>query len=727
MKRITIIASAILFCCAIAPDMSAARGIDLAVLRTVVRVSQPQISPDGKHIAFIKTTSDFVKNKRASQLLLLDVASGATRPLTYDRTGLDSPRWSPSGDRLAFIADAGTGDGAQSQIFVLPMNGGDPLQATKAKNGVEQFAWKPDGSAFAYITADDAPNKKQIDKHFDAFDVGDLDYKADAAPVPSHLWLVSATGKGARRLTSGSWSLSSVNGGAGGPISWSADGKTIAITKLPDAVAGDSDTAVSALVNAKTGAVRDLPGQRPFMIAPLLAPTGNMVASLWFPHGAFNSNGYLVATTATGGPIRVIGGQEHNVDWYDWAPDGQSIAFAAEDGPMTGLWVAGLDGATRRFATGSVNFGGEAVTGPHGAIAFVGNSPTEPGEIYYFASPSSSLRRLTKYNASFEKLSLGEKREVRWTGPGGFAEDGIVTLPPGYSASKRYPLALVIHGGPQGSSQLSFDSLPQLIAAHGIVAFEPNYRGSTNLGFEPIGLYRVVEAGSDAPRRRSRAVSPRTVWLAAGALLTLVALAAVLGPGSRWLSANGASTPSPSGGSPAESSGAVASPGASTVAVASPGASPGAGALTGAERALLARIPLDFQAYCRRSSVPDGSAGGVVGLRCDLPADSTGYGADSVWYDTFDTRGEMVLAVNTITGREALKPGDCAASATGAQGRWSLGTTFTGQLACYQKSGGVWWLWSYEGDQILARAVRLDGDPVALRAWWHDRAAGWLR
>lgn len=244
---------------------------------------------------------------------------------------------------------------------------------------------------------------------------------------------------------------------------------------------------------------------------------------------------------------------------------------------------------------------------------------------------------------------------------------------------------------------------------------------------EPIGLYRVVEAGSDAPRRRSRAVSPRTVWLAAGALLTLVALAAVLGPGSRWLSANGASTPSPSGGSPAESSGAVASPGASTVAVASPGASPGAGALTGAERALLARIPLDFQAYCRRSSVPDGSAGGVVGLRCDLPADSTGYGADSVWYDTFDTRGEMVLAVNTITGREALKPGDCAASATGAQGRWSLGTTFTGQLACYQKSGGVWWLWSYEGDQILARAVRLDGDPVALRAWWHDRAAGWLR
>jgi dipeptidyl aminopeptidase/acylaminoacyl peptidase len=482
VKRIIIIAWAVLFCCAVFSSTALARGIDFAVLRTVVSVSQPQISPDGKRIAFIKSTSDFVKNKHVSQLMLLDVASGATRALTYDRTGLDSPLWSPTGDRLAFIADAGSGDDTASQIFVLPMNGGDPLQATKVKNGVDEFTWKPDGSAFAFVTQDDAPNKKQLDKHFDAFDVGDLDYKSDAAPVPSHLWLVSSSGKGVRRLTSGTWSLSTTNGGPGSPVSWSADGKTIAITKLPDAVVGDSDTAISALVDAKTGAVRDLPGQRPYMIAPLFAPAGDAVAALWFPHGAFNSNGYLVMTSAAGGPGRVVGGQEHNLDWYDWAPDGRSLGFAAEDGPMTGIWVAGLDGTTRRLATGSVNYGGGGVLGPHGALAFVGNTTTEPSEIYYFASPASAPRKLTNYNASFLKLTLGVKREVRWTGPGGYAEDGIVTLPPGYSASKRYPLALVVHGGPQGSSQLSFDSLPQLIAAQGIVAFEPNYRGSTNLG-----------------------------------------------------------------------------------------------------------------------------------------------------------------------------------------------------------------------------------------------------
>jgi hypothetical protein len=193
--------------------------------------------------------------------------------------------------------------------------------------------------------------------------------------------------------------------------------------------------------------------------------------------------------------------------------------------------------------------------------------------------------------------------------------------------------------------------------------------------------------------------------------------AAVLGLGSLLLRTQAAASPALAGVSPSSSS---------TIA-ASPGTSGSADALTADERALLARIPLDFQAYCRRSTIPDGSAGGVASIRCDLPADSVGYGADTVWYDTFASRGEMILAVKAIAGRESLPAGDCAGDATRALGRWSLGTTFTGQLACYPKGGDAWLLWSYEGDQILARAVRREGDHDVLRAWWRDRAAGWLR
>ncbi|MFI5388242.1 MAG: S9 family peptidase [Candidatus Eremiobacterales bacterium] len=460
-----------------------ARVLDQAMLRTIVGVSQPQLSPDGKRIVFVKSTSDFVKDERHSQLMLLDIASGAIRPLSYDRTGIDSPRWSPSGDRLAFIADAGPSDNTQSQIFVMPLAGGDALQATKVDNGVDEFTWRPDGKAFAFVTQDTPKNKKQLDAHFDTFDVGDLDYKSTSAPIPSHVWTVSASGGAAHRLTSGSWSVSTSNGGPGAPLSWSADGKSIAIEKLPDAVVGDSDPAVVSIVDAKTGVVRDLPRQRPYSTSATFSPSGNDLVATWFPHGAFNSNPYLWLTTAAGGPGTVIGGTEHAVDFNTWTPDGSALVYADENGALNDLWYAPLHGTPSKYALGAgVNFGGDATVGPGGAVAFAGTSPDEPEEIYYASSPGAVARPLTHYNASIAKLQLGEMREVRWTGPGGYKEDGIVILPPGYIAGRRYPLALVVHGGPQSGSELGFASLEQLIAAHGIVVFEPNYRGSTNLG-----------------------------------------------------------------------------------------------------------------------------------------------------------------------------------------------------------------------------------------------------
>ena len=456
--------------------------IDFATLRTIVSVSEPQVAPDGKSVVFIKTTSDYAKDRRDSQLMLVDIATGAVRQLTYSRKGLDSPRWSPSGDRLAFIANDGDGDDAQSQIFVMPMDGGDAKQVTKASNGVQEFAWRPDGKTLAFVTQDDAPDKKQVDKHFDAFDVGDLDYKAESEAVPSHIWLVPAMGGQARRLTSGSWSISTVNGGAGAPISWSADGKTIAIMKLPDAVYGDSDAADIALVDAKSGAVRDLPQQRRYLASPLFAPAGDALAAVWFPHGAFNSNGYLIVTKASGGAGAVVGGQQDNIGWFQWSADRRSLFFANQDGPVTRLRYATLGGQERTVDLGGVNFAGDAMVGDRGDLAFIGDTPAEPGEVYYLASPSAHLRTLTHYNAAFGKLALGKEYELRWTGPGAYREDGIVTLPPGYVPGRRYPLALVVHGGPQSASELSFDSLTQLIAARGIVTFQPNYRGSTNLG-----------------------------------------------------------------------------------------------------------------------------------------------------------------------------------------------------------------------------------------------------
>jgi dipeptidyl aminopeptidase/acylaminoacyl peptidase len=451
--------------------------------RGTIGLSEPRISPDGRSIAFVKSTPDYDKDDIDSQIFLIDVASGKLRQLTYGRTGINSPRWSPAGDRLAFIADDGTGDDAESQIYVMPMDGGDAVQVTNTDNGVDVFAWKPDGSALAYVTEDTAPDKDAIDKNLDAFEVGDLDYKQPGEATPFHLWLTSADGKSTRRLTSGAWSLDTANSSAGATLSWSADGRTIAVTKYPNAVYGDSDDAVIALVDAKSGKERDLPGQRQFSMSPLFAPVGDAIASVWFRHGIFNSNDTLVVGGAAGGVgAAAMPSFDHNIDWFGWMPSGKTLAFAAEAGPKTGLWLMPLGGTPHPLAMGDVNVAGDANVGADGSLAFIGDTPGHPSEVYYAGPGVSALRRLTDLNHSVAALPFGAMREVAWTGPGGYAEDGILTEPPGFSSAKKYPLVLVVHGGPQGASQLSFNELSQVLASHGYLVFEPNYRGSTNLG-----------------------------------------------------------------------------------------------------------------------------------------------------------------------------------------------------------------------------------------------------
>src|SRR5260370_28362933 len=135
-------------------------------------------------------------------LVLVDIASGAQHVLTHNRKDAGSPRWSPGGDRLAFLAAVGPAKEEKAQIFILPMSGGDAAKITDATSGVEQFAWRPDGKDIAYVTADEAANTKEIVKHMDAFEVGDNRILETKAPAPSHISLIAAEGGKPRRLTS---------------------------------------------------------------------------------------------------------------------------------------------------------------------------------------------------------------------------------------------------------------------------------------------------------------------------------------------------------------------------------------------------------------------------------------------------------------------------------------------------------------------------------------------
>ncbi|HYN48846.1 MAG TPA: adenylate/guanylate cyclase domain-containing protein [Candidatus Nanopelagicales bacterium] len=264
------------------------------------------------------------------------------------------------------------------------------------------------------------------------------------------------------------------------------------------------------------------------------------------------------------------------------------------------------------------------------------------------------------------------------------------------------------------------DTVRALTRTYLDVEFEP--LGSRRLKGvnEQIVLYRVVPHTATTRVAARRGAARRLPWLLGIGGVAVVVLGAV---GIALVGGSGVSPTAQPSVPPSEA--AVATPSAAASDTAP--ASAGPGGLTVAEQELLARVPLDFQPYCRRSSLPDGSLGGAASLRCDLQPGSSGYGADTVWYDAFDQPGLMAVAVNAVKDREKLSQGECDAQVTGVIGRWSMGITFTGLLACYTKESGAWMLWTYEGQLIAARAVRQDGDTASLYAWWKDVASPYLR
>lgn len=479
------------------------RRIQLEDLAKIVTVSDPQISPDGKSIVCVVSRPNFDENRSDRELVLVDVATGAQRVLTFDRKGVGSPRWSPTGDGLAFAAvvpytpdkNNATKREDSPQVFVMPMSGGDARKVTDAPNGVEQFAWRPNGKDIAYVTSDDPPNQKEIEKHNDSFEVGDNDYLATGAPTPSHIWLVSAEaenagGEKAKRLTSGPWSLPK-----GAPqfpvssISWTPDGKSLTFIRQEHSHLGDSDLTTLQILNVETGEIRKLTHHEKFESVSQFSPDGSQLA-YWYPRdGDWNNINEIFVTSAAGGDgIDLTRDIDRNLQLAIWMPDGQSLLVGGHDGTQVSLWLQPLKGKARKLSLGEVNptwlFWIDAAVGPKGEIAFTGSTSSQPSELYYMASSGDPPKRLTNFNQQIAALQLGKVEPFEWQGPDGFHEDGILVYPPDFSKNKdkKYPLVLVIHGGPADASATDFYGFEHLVAARDYIVFEPNYRGSDNLG-----------------------------------------------------------------------------------------------------------------------------------------------------------------------------------------------------------------------------------------------------
>jgi dipeptidyl aminopeptidase/acylaminoacyl peptidase len=494
---------------AIASSLSAQapRRFTVADITRITRLSDPQISPDGRTIALVVARADTATDTWENQLVLIDAASGSRRVLTQGRKHVGTPRWSPSGDRLAFTASVKTGDDESPQVFVLPMSGGDAWQVTKTPEGVQQYAWRPNGRDIAYVTADPPADRNAHKTGHDAFEISTNDYMTGEAPTSAHIWLTSADSAAPRRLTSGAWSLpiSFPPGPPSSPISWSPDGNSIAFTKQERTYPGETEKTAVEILDVATGSIRPLTSHKVIEAFPQWSPDGTHVAYLYGRDGGIIDNTEVYLTTPTGGAegpnlTRAIDRQLYRILWM---PDSKSFIVGVNDIDKVSLWQVPVSGAPRKLDLGGVSpstgYWLDVNVGATGAITFTGSDATHPVELYYMKSPATPAQRLTDFNAPIAALALGAADTLDWKGPDNFRENAIVTYPPDFDAHKKYPVILFIHGGPNSASLLTFSAASQAMAAREYIVFSPNYRGSDNFGDKYYTA--VAKDAGDGPGR----------------------------------------------------------------------------------------------------------------------------------------------------------------------------------------------------------------------------------
>jgi dipeptidyl aminopeptidase/acylaminoacyl peptidase len=372
------------------------------------------------------------------------------------------------------------------------VEGGEPRAVTAVPSGVDAFAFSPDGKKLAYSTADQAVEKAGAARFEDAFEVGNNGMFDRSAPRPSHLWTVPVEGGEALRITKGDFSLTTSLSAS--PLSFSPDGRYVAVARTITPRSGDTDSARMHLIDTTSGLQRRITLRGGQESAPAFSPDGLQLLFLHPRDGDFpNVTEVFVAPAAGGDGRSVTRGLDRSITTAMFRPDGRSVLVGGNDGTRMSLWVQPLDGPARPLDLGPVVEYDGVAQAANGTLAFIGTERGRPAELYVLESNAPAPRRLTDFGAPLRALALGRTEGLEWPTSDGLLADGALTYPPDFTPSRAWPLVLLIHGGPTAASSEAFEPLAQLLAAKGYLVLQPNYRGSDNRG---NAFERAITAGA---------------------------------------------------------------------------------------------------------------------------------------------------------------------------------------------------------------------------------------
>ena len=479
MSRFTLavaIALAAVFCLQPRPQaQTSMRTPTIDELISLKRAGSPAISPNGQWVAYTVREANWDDNNYHTEIWLADARTGEARQLTsHTKKSSSSPAWAPDSSRLAFATDRDD----KRQIYVIDPRGGEARRITSVEDGVGSFAWSPDARSFAFTSTDPKTDAdKDREKKYGEFDVYGEGYRM------SHLWLYDIAAGKARRLTSGPFTV--------GSFDWSPDSKDIVFSHRANPSNTSGDTEDISVVAVADGARRDLVTQPGADGSPVWSPDGRTIA---FESAMTRSDSYLnraiALVPAAGGRVEYISTAfDENPNIVAWTAAG--LFFSASQ--KTNAYLFSIDPQTksvRRFATASEPFVGSgfSLTRDGRTVAFSASGAASIGEIYVspVAAPLQP-KKLTDMTAQTAAWTTGVIDVVSWKSQDGAAVEGVLHKPAGFVAGRKYPLLVVIHGGPTGTSRpVAFSSTSiypiDIWIARGALVLEPNYRGSAGYG-----------------------------------------------------------------------------------------------------------------------------------------------------------------------------------------------------------------------------------------------------
>jgi dipeptidyl aminopeptidase/acylaminoacyl peptidase len=470
-------------------------------LLKIQRVAAPQLSPDGKWVAYQITVPDVAANRNRTQIYLIGVGGGEARQLTSGDASASEPVWSPDSTRIAFVTGG--------QVWTMNPQGGDRKQVTNISTGADGPVWSPDGSMIAFTSdvypecTDDACNK-QRDEQAEADRV-----KAHVAThllyrhwtewkggKRTHVFVVSAGGGTARDLTPGDFDAPPFSLGDPTDYDFSPDSKELAFARNTDKIEAASTNADIFIVPVAGGEPVRLTGSNKGADkSPRYSPDGRYIAYRSQATAGFESDRWrlMLYDRQTKQTRELLPKLDAYVDDFTFAPDSHSIYFlSGERGEEPIFNVSVADGSMRKLIGG---FNGDLQPSRDSHfIVFSRSTATMPTEIFMARldgivplgnGAGNQAIQLTHTNDAFMKpFGLRPAEETTWTGASGTKIAGWIVKPPDFDPSKKYPLVVLIHGGPQGAwdDNWGYRWNPQIYAADGYVAFMPNPRGSTGYG-----------------------------------------------------------------------------------------------------------------------------------------------------------------------------------------------------------------------------------------------------